>query len=174
MLSKHQNSPSDTSLLEAYKLNRIKFKKYSFLKRGSDERQFNSPGVDLPITSIFRTKYNEYPEYHTSLDNFKSVVNIKGLRGGFKIARDAINILQKKIIPKNLILCEPHLSKRGLYPTISKKNNQDLNFSQKILDFLQYSDGKNDLKDISKLINLNYKKTHKIYKLLKNKRIIAL
>ena len=66
------------------------------MKRGSDERQFNSPGVDLPITSIFRTKYNEYPEYHTSLDNFKSVVNIKGLRGGFKIARDAIKYPAKK------------------------------------------------------------------------------
>ena len=173
ILSKYENSPSDKSLIEAYKKNNIKYKKYSFLHRGSDERQFNSPGIDLPISSIFRTKYGEYPEYHTSLDNFERVVNLRGLKGGFDIAKDAIKNLQKKIIPKNLILCEPQLGKRGLYPTISKKNNNKFNVSQEILDFLQYSDGKNDLYDISKLINLNYKKTLKICKMLKNKLIIS-
>ena len=173
ILSKYENSPSDKSLIEAYKKNNIKYKKYSFLHRGSDERQFNSPGIDLPISSIFRTKYGEYPEYHTSLDNFERVVNLRGLKGGFNIAKDAIKNLQKKIIPKNLILCEPQLGKRGLYPTISKKNNNKFNVSQEILDFLQYSDGKNDLYDISKLINLNYQKTLKICKMLKNKLIIS-
>tara|TARA_B100000787_G_scaffold168947_1_gene158847 strand:- start:977 stop:2275 length:1299 start_codon:yes stop_codon:yes gene_type:complete len=173
MLSKYENSPSDKSLLESYKFNKIRFKKYSFLKRGSDERQFNSPGIDLPITSIFRTKYGEYPEYHTSLDNFNSVVSKEGLKGGFKISRDAIGILQEKILPKNIILCEPQLSKRGLYPTMSKKDNKDKNASKKIMDFLQYSDGRNDLQDISRLIKLNYKKTEKIYKLLKKSNIIS-
>jgi len=173
MLSKYENSPSDKSLLESYKFNKIRFKKYSFLKRGSDERQFNSPGIDLPMTSIFRTKYGEYPEYHTSLDNFDSVVNKEGLKGGFKISKDAIGILQEKILPKNIILCEPQLSKRGLYPTISKKDNKDKNASKKIMDFLQYSDGRNDLWDISRLIKLNYKKTEKIYKLLKKSNIIS-
>ena len=52
-------------------------------------------------------------------------------------------------------------------------DNKDHNFSQKILDFLQYSDSKNDLSDISKFIKLNYKKTNKIYELLKNKKIIS-
>ena len=82
LLSKYENSPSDKALIEAYKKLRIKYKKYSFLERGSDERQFNSPGIDLPITSIFRSKYGEYPEYHTSLDNF-SLVTIKGVKDGF-------------------------------------------------------------------------------------------
>ena len=91
----------------------------------------------------------------------------------FKISKDAIGILQEKILPKNIILCEPQLSKRGLYPTMSKKDNKDKNASKKIMDFLQYSDGRNDLWDISRLIKLNYKKTEKIYKLLKKSNIIS-
>ena len=66
------------------------------MRRGSDERQYNSPGIDLPITSIFRSKYVEYPEYHTSLDNFKLVTK-KGLTGGYNVAKTAIILLDKKL-----------------------------------------------------------------------------
>ena len=134
--------------MKAYKKLKIKkFKIYSFLKRGSDERQYNSPGIDLPISSIFRTKYGEYPEYHTSLDNF-DLVTLKGIRGGFNVAKEAIKELQKEIIPRNLILGEPNMGKRKLYPTLSttKQNKNTRNY----MDFLQYADGRNTLKIISK------------------------
>ena len=170
MFSKFRNSPSDTSLVEAFKRLRIKFKEYSFLDRGSDERQFCSPGVNLAITSIFRSKYGEYPEYHTSLDNF-DLVTIKGLKGGFEVAKTAINNLLKKIIPKAKFLCEPMLSKKKLYPTLSNKDNNIMS-SRKLLDFLMHSDGKTELKKLSKLIKLNYKETLKIYKLLKKNKLI--
>ena len=105
MLSKYENSLSDQSILEAYKRLKIKFKKYSFLERGSDERQYNSPGIDLPISSIFRSKYGDYKEYHTSLDDF-NLVTKKGITGGAKVAINAIKILSNKVIPKSTILCE--------------------------------------------------------------------
>ena len=74
MFSKYNNTPSDQAITQAYrKLNIRNYKVYSFLERGSDERQYNSPGIELPIASIFRSKYNRYPEYHTSLDDFTLV-----------------------------------------------------------------------------------------------------
>ena len=169
MLSKYENTLADIALIESFKKLKINYKIYSFLKRGSDERQYNSPGIDLPIASIFRSKYGEYPEYHTSLDNFKLVTK-SGIYGGFKVAKTAIRILINKIIPINRILCEPQMGKRGLYSNLSTKNVNI--FSRRLMNFLQYSDGKNDLFKISKLIKLKMSEVLKIYKILKKEKLV--
>ena len=170
MMSKYENSPSDEALLEAHKKLKIKkYKIYSFLKRGSDERQFNSPGIDLKITSIFRTKYGEFPEYHTSLDNFK-LVTLKGVQGGFNVAKKSIMILMNKIIPKNKILCEPQMGKRGLYPTLSTKEKKSM--TKNYMNFLQYADGNNSIEKIANKINLSFKLTKKIFLKLKSKNLV--
>tara|TARA_Y100000590_G_scaffold465023_1_gene636047 strand:+ start:250 stop:1539 length:1290 start_codon:yes stop_codon:yes gene_type:complete len=169
MFSKYGNSVSDKALVAAYKRLKIKFKKHSFLERGSDERQYNSPGVDLPIASIFRSKYAKYPEYHTSLDNF-NIVTEKGIKGGFDVAREAVEILVKKIIPKNKILCEPQMGKRGLYATLSTKDEKKI--QRGYMSFLQYADGKNDLEDISTLLNIKLNLANKIYNILKKNNLV--
>jgi aminopeptidase-like protein len=170
MFSKYQNSPSDEAIIEAYKLLKIKnYKIYSFLKRGSDERQYNSPGIDLKISSIFRTKYGEYPEYHTSLDNF-NLVTIKGCTGGFNVARKSIEILLERIYPKCKILCEPQMGKRGLYPTLSKKNGNKL--TRTYMNFLQYADGTNSLEKISSLIKSDLKSVKRIYNIFSKYNLV--
>ena len=171
MFSKYQNSPSDEAVIQAYKSLKIKnYKVYSFLKRGSDERQYNSPGIDLKISSIFRTKYDEYPEYHTSLDNF-NLVTLKGCSGGYIVARKSIEILLERIYPKCKIMCEPLMSKRSLYPTLPNKNERKL--TRSYMDFLQYADGTNSLEKISRLIKLDLKSIRKIYRILiKNNLLI--
>jgi aminopeptidase-like protein len=170
MMSKYENSPADLALIQAYKnLHIKKFKIYSFLERGSDERQYNSPGVDLPIASIFRTKYGKYPEYHSSLDDF-NLVTLKGVTGGFRVARETINIILNTIYPKYKVLCEPQMGKRDLYPLLSSKQNKSV--SRKYLDFLQYADGKNSLTTISNYIKLKLSLTKKIYIFLKKKNLV--
>ena len=176
MFTKNKNSLSNRALVETYKKFKIKYKRYSFLYAGSDERQFNSPGIDLPIAAIFRSMYGTYPEYHTSLDDF-NVVTLKGLKGGFKVAKNAVQIINKKIIPKSKILCEPHMSKRNLYPTLSKWNQGGFKSKRdsigQYMNFLQNVDGKNDLDEISVLINISPKLAKNIYyKLKKNNLII--
>ena len=182
--TKYGNRLSDIAAFKAFKDLGIKYKKFSFLTRGSDERQFNSPRLDLGIGSIMRTKYGEYKEYHTSLDNF-NVVKARGLRGGYNVSRKAINyllnsdedikILKKSINnrnPTSRFLCEPNLGKRGLYNMISyKRKNYDFT-GRKLLDFLQYADGTNSLKQISKSIKLSMSKTLNIFRVLKKNKLL--
>jgi aminopeptidase-like protein len=127
------------------------FKSYLWADRGSDERQYCAPNVDLPIASIMRTKYGKYDEYHTSLDDLINVVTEKGLEGGFNALWKAIEALEKNSYPKVKIICEPQLGKRDLYPTLLTKHT---NFSvRQILDLITWSDGTRSLIEIAELCN---------------------
>ena len=94
----------------------------------------------------------------------------KGCYGGYIVAREAISNLLKMIIPVSKFSGEPNLGKRKMYPLILK--NKKSKKIRSILDFLIFSDGKNNLSDISKKINLNYKQTKKISDLLLKKNLI--
>ena len=122
------------------------FDEYSFLERGSDERQYCSPLVDLPVVSVMRSKYGTYPEYHTSLDNL-DLICPHGLGGAFEIISRCIEILEMNHVYIVTNFCEPQLGKRGLYKLDSRIKSADT-----INNLLAYLDGKTDLIDISKLI----------------------
>ena len=130
---------------------------YEFKDRASDERQYCSPGVDLPVCSFSRSKAGSitFPEYHTSLDNF-NLVNQKGLEGSFETFKNIIDALELCSFPKAKNKCEPFLTKRKMYPTISKKDHvhKDL---KNLLDILAYSNGKRSVFQISIILDLNLK-----------------
>jgi aminopeptidase-like protein len=123
------------------------FKKYKWADRGSDERQFCSPGIDLPIASIMRTKYGEYPEYHTSLDDLENVVTPAGLQGGYNVIKETLIALEKNLYPVVNTLCEPQLGKRGLYPTLSTK--ESCSETALMMDVISWSDGSKSLIEIA-------------------------
>jgi aminopeptidase-like protein len=96
-----------------------------------------------------RSKYGEYPEYHTSLDDL-NLVTPAGLKGGYLALKLALEVIEQNVYPKITVLGEPQLGKRGLYPNISKKRLSGE--TQTLMNLLTYCDGKRTLLEIADLI----------------------
>jgi aminopeptidase-like protein len=149
--SRYGNTLADKVALNILQYKYPEFNKYTFLDRGSDERQYCSPAVDLPVVSIMRSKYGEYPQYHTSLDNM-DIVTPKGLNDSYIMYKDCIELLERNEKYKVNCYGEPQLGKRGLYPTLSTKESGDI--VRNMMNLIAYADGLNDLIDISNIIGV--------------------
>ena len=147
-----------------------KYIKYSFLDRGSDERQYCSPNVDLPIACISRSKYGEYEEYHTSKDDL-NFISAKGLQNSYEVYKKCIDSLENNKIYKVTNYCEPQLGKRGLYPTLGTKKERT-KVLKNLMNFLAYADGKNDLLNISSTIGTSMWELGEIINLLLKEKLI--
>lgn len=167
--SRYGNTLADKVAKNVLKHYYPEYKYYSFLNRGSDERQYNASGVDLPVCAICRSKYGEYPEYHTSKDNL-DLISKEGLLGAYEVYKQCIEALEWNEKYRIQCLCEPQLGKRGLYPTISKKGSYDE--IKAMIDFIAYADGTNDLIDISNIINVKVKDIIPLLKKLKEKSLL--
>ena len=169
--SKKGNTLADCAARYVLKRQKKKVKYYSFLDRGSDERQYNSPGVDLPVCSIMKSKYGEYPEYHTSHDDLK-FISIQGLDSSIKIYKKVINLIEntQTIKIQTKTLGEPMLSKYKLYPSISTKKTNSLVKTR--MNILAYADGKFDLIQIAETINEKISKVLSEISILKKKKVI--
>ena len=125
--------------------------RYSFLERGSDERQYCAPGIDLPVVGFCRTKYGEYPEYHTDADNF-DVVTSEGLEGALQVLTELIEAFEFGLFPRAVNKGEPQLSKYGLFPqTGPNRTYENLRLR---LDILSYADGYHSTFDIALLLRV--------------------
>ena len=149
--TKYGDTLADRVLKNVLKFHFPEYHQYSFLDRGSDERQYGSAGVNLPVCGFCRSKYTQFPEYHTSADNM-DLISPEGLQGAYDVMVKVIMALENNYYYAMTCRCEPQLGKRGLYPTISYKgSHDDVNV---IRDFTAYADGSHDLIDVSNIINV--------------------
>ena len=153
--SKYPDSLPERITRQAFRNLDIEFKLESFLLRGSDERQYESPQVEIPTISVMKSMYGKYPEYHTSLDNL-SFISAADLELSLDVMNEVIRILERSRIYKTKIPCEPFLSKHGLETGITV-NSDHLTFRD-FLNVHMYCDGTNTIEDLANLCKLEIEK----------------
>lgn len=127
-----------------------------FFPYGYDERQYCSPGFNLPVGLFQRSKFGSIPEYHTSADNL-SFISPKHLAESYRMIVETLDIIENDAVYRNLQpKCEPQLGKRGLYGAVGgDKNSATANMA--MLWILNLSDGEHSLLDIAERADLPFK-----------------
>jgi len=148
MESRLANTPIDR-IAARVGASRPQFVRYSYLDRGSDERQYCMPGIDLPLVSLMRTKYGSYPEYHTSADDL-SFVTASGLQGGLDLVRECIAELERSVYYRSTVVGEPQLGPRGLYHVMHARTVADVILLR--THVLAYADGEHSVADLAELL----------------------
>ena len=162
--SRYADTYADRVLMNVLRYQKPDFGEYPYIKRGSDERQYQAPGVDIPLVCFCRSKYHIYPEYHTSADDL-SLISPEGLAGSYDVMVQCIEAIENNAIYRVNCLCEPQLGKRGLMPTISSKETYQDTLALK--DVVAYADGRNDIIELSNIIEQPvYRITNVINKLV--------
>ena len=155
---KTRGGSAEIDKIVKYALNRSAkdFSDIDFFPYGYDERQYCSPGFNLPVGCLMRTPHGEYPEYHTSADNLE-FVKPENMATSLSLYLNVINILEKnKIYMNQNPMCEPQLGKRGLYQHIGGHADSK-KFQLALLWTLNLSDGHNSLLDISERSGLDFR-----------------
>ena len=187
--SRQGNTEIDQTVIEVLKKSGDDYKIMNFDPLGSDERQFCSPGFNLPVGSLRKTNPANFPEYHTSADNtefvkakyladsfskyFKVILKLEENFGKFysKNNEELPEIDNKNdqvflnLNPK----CEPKLDKTVLYRKIGGAVHND---ALTILWVLNYSDGKHSLRDISLRSGIDFKQIKQTAELLQDKKLL--
>jgi aminopeptidase-like protein len=146
--SRRGDADVDAAVVHALKHSGEDYVVSDFTPYDYDERQYCSPGFNLPVGSLTRTPHDCYKENHTSADNM-DFVNPKSLAGSHRVYSNVLGILEKNKKYINLNpKCEPRLGKRGLYGAVGGK--RDSNTYELALQWtLNYSDGQHSLLDIA-------------------------
>ncbi len=146
--SRQGNAEIDSACINILRHSHKDFELRDFSPYGYDERQYCSPGFNLPVGCLSRSTHGCYPEYHSSADNF-NIIGANYLSESLEAYLSVIDLLEhnKRYINTNPF-CEPQLGKRGLYDKIgAKSDNMDTQLA--MLWVLNFSDGNHSLLDIS-------------------------
>jgi aminopeptidase-like protein len=163
--SRQGNAEIDKAVAYVLKESGDSFEITDFFPYGYDERQYCSPGFNLPVGCLMRTPHGRYPEYHTSADNL-DFVKIESLADSFSKYVSVIAAVEgnKRYLSTNP-KCEPQLSKRGLYAAIGGQKESE--FDQlAMLWVLNLSEGNHTLLDIADRSGLEFDLIRNVAELL--------
>ncbi len=169
MPSKYPNSLPERITKKALKNLAFEFEVENFLQRGSDERQFTSPQVEIPTVSVMKSMYGKYVEYHTSLDNL-SFISSSSLESSLEVMTKVLEILEQTPIYRSKSACEPFLIKHALAQGI-RDHETEITFRD-VLNVHMYCDGSNSITDLADLCKLPSTSVEKICTALLERDII--
>lgn len=169
--SRRGNSEIDRAVIHALNTSGEQFEVRDFSPYGYDERQYCSPGFNLPVGSLTRTPHGEFPEYHTSADNL-ALVRPDALAGSLAIYLSVLRILENNACFINTLpKCEPQLGKRGLYRTLGGLADAG-QAEMAVLWILNLSDGEHSLLDIAERSSLPFDMIHRSAQLLVDQQLL--
>ncbi|MGH8093089.1 MAG: DUF4910 domain-containing protein [Chthoniobacterales bacterium] len=153
--SRRGNTEIDRAVAHVLKVSGDPYEVVDFFPYGYDERQYCSPGFNLPIGCMMRARHGEFPEYHTSADNLQ-FVHPETLADSLEKILAAIAVLEGdetylNVKPK----CEPQLGRRGLYGAAANQKS-DSRQELALLWALNFSDGQHSLLSIAERANLPF------------------
>lgn len=170
--SRRGNAEIDRAVLEVLRHRQEGYQVRDFTPYGYDERQYNSPGFNLPVGCLSRTPHGQYPEYHTSADDLK-LIRPQALAASLSVYLSVLHILEsnKRCINLNP-RCEPQLGRRGLYRSLG--GFADAGRSElAMLWVLNLSDGHSSLLDIAERSGLPFELIARTAEILKAHDLLA-
>jgi aminopeptidase-like protein len=143
-----------------------------FTPYGYDERQYCSPGFNLPVGSLTRTPHGEYPEYHTSGDNPDLVLPDR-LADSLRVCLEILEVLEGNLTYVNLSpKCEPQLGKRGLYGSVGGRSHAVAS-QMALLWVLNLCDGTHSLLDVAERSRLPFSEVRRAAHTLEEVGLVA-
>ncbi|MBA3479106.1 MAG: DUF4910 domain-containing protein [Lautropia sp.] len=153
--SRRGNAEIDDIMSHVLKESGLQHNINPFIPYGYDERQYCSPGFDLPVGCFSRSTYGSYPQYHTSADNLE-LVRPECLEQSLDLVLQAFSIVERDLRLRNLNpKCEPQLGRRGLYSLVGG-HNESQKLQLAMLWVLNKSDGQHTLLDIAQESGLSF------------------
>jgi aminopeptidase-like protein len=170
--SRRGDAEIDRAVIHVLKHHGTDFETRGFDPYGHDERQYCSPGFNLPVGCFSRTPHGEFPEYHTSADDL-AFVRPEFLGESFAACLSVLSVLENNLSYVNLSpMCEPQLGKRGLYRSVwGPKDGGILELA--LLWTLNLSDGSHSLLDIAERSGLPFNELKKAADALRQKQLLG-
>ena len=152
--SRRGDSEIDRVVVQALKNHPMGHEIIEFFPFGYDERQFCSPGINLPMGALMRTPHGQFAEYHTSADDLE-FIKAENLAGSLELCRSIVELLEGNRTFVNLNpKCEPQLGRRGLYGSIGGQSGKGRELA--LLWVLNFSDGSHSLLDIAERSGMSF------------------